>query len=452
MSPAIALLVWFILLVALFRFDPAKGLKPSSALWVPLIWMFIVGTRLPAQWLSGQLGQASQALEEGNPLDRTVNMTLILLAIGIVLSRPVKWAGFFARNAPLIAFLSFALVSVCWSDFPSVALKRWFKDLGNYLVILVVLSDRQPLEATRTLLRRLCYLLIPLSIVLIKYFPDISRSYDSWTGSVQIVGPATGKNLLGVIALLSGLFFFWDTVARWSTRKERHARSIIVVNGAFMAMTIWVLNLASSRTAQVCLALGCLVIIAAHGKTFQHHPRFLQLMIPAGFCLYLILTLGFGMGGDLAEAVGKDPTLTDRTKIWAFVLSMQTDPILGTGYESFWLGPRLQSFWGGAGLGRINEAHNGYLEVYLQLGALGLVFLSGLLIASYGTIWRRMKPLSGIASLSLAVWIVLLFYSWTEAGFRSNLIWLTFLLISITVPDRTPIRATTAPHFTTGIA
>ena len=51
------------------------------------------------------------------------------------------------------------------------------------------------------------------------------------------------------------------------------------------------------------------------------------------------------MNGDLAGAVGKDPTLTDRTKIWAILLDMHTNPLLGTGYESFWLGPRLQRFW-----------------------------------------------------------------------------------------------------------
>ena len=69
-----------------------------------------------------------------------------------------------------MVFLLFALLSVLWSDFPLVALKRWFRDLGNYLVILVVLSDPRPLEAVRALLRRLCYLLIPLSILLVKYY------------------------------------------------------------------------------------------------------------------------------------------------------------------------------------------------------------------------------------------------------------------------------------------
>ena len=73
------------------------------------------------------------------------------------------------------------------------------------------------------------------------------------------------------------------------------------------------------------------------------------------------------MNGAFAASVGRDPTLTDRTKIWSLVLSMHTNPLIGTGYESFWLGPRLLKVWQG-GLGGINEAHNGYLEFSSILG------------------------------------------------------------------------------------
>ena len=90
------------------------------------------------------------------------------------------------------------------------------------------------------------------------------------------------------------------------------------------------------------------------------------------------------MNGSMAEAVGKDPTLTDRTKIWAFVLGMHTNPLVGTGYQSFWLGPRLEYFWQNSGLGHLNEAHNGYLEVYLELGLIGVSLLIGFLFRAIG--------------------------------------------------------------------
>src|SRR5579862_6499937 len=192
MPPTIALLAWAVLLIALLALDPAKIKGTSVALWVPVIWMFIAASRLPSQWLGfNHLGTVAQALEEGNPIDRTISSLLILTAIVILMTRSFRWDGFLRRNAALIAFLAFALFSCLWSDFPFVALKRWFRDLGSYLVILVVLTDTHPLEAVRTVLRRLCYLLVPLSILLIKYFPELGRQYEVWSGHAMFVGAAT---------------------------------------------------------------------------------------------------------------------------------------------------------------------------------------------------------------------------------------------------------------------
>ena len=253
--------------------------------------------------------------------------------------------------------------------------------------------------------------------------------------------------MLGVLCMVSGLFFIWDTVTRWSDRKERATKRIIFVNVAFMAMTLWLLNLSSSATSRVCLILGCLVIAAAHSKVFERHLRFFKVLIPVCFCLYVILAFAFNMNGDLAGAIGRDPTLTDRTKIWSFVLGMQTNPLLGAGYESFWLGPRLQWFWETSGLGHLNEAHNGYLEVYLNLGLVGLALLGGFLIASYRTICRRLTAVSSLAPLSMALWTVVLFYNVTEAGFRNGLMWLTFLLGSIAIPERAEGRVHSVAAF-----
>ena len=429
--------------MGLFLLDPARDSKISSTLWVPVIWLFILGSRNPSQWLGGGAGMAAQALEEGNPLNLTISSALILLAIGILVSRRFKWDHFLARNVVLMALLSFALLSVLWSDFPFVALKRWFRDLGNYLVILVALSDRRPLEAVRTLLRRLFFLLIPLSVVLIKYYPGLGKSWDPWTGIAEYSGVTTGKNMLGALCLVSGLFFFWDTVTRWADRKERRTKRIILVNVVFIAMTLWLLNVSNSATSRVCLVVGCLVIAAAHSKPVKRRPALLTVLIPLGICGYLLLAVGFGVdvSAVVAEAVGRDPTLTDRTKIWAFVLGMHTNPLVGAGYESFWLGPRLEYFWQYSGLGHINEAHNGFLEVYLNLGIIGLSLLGWFLIASYRTICRRLERFSSFGSLNLALWTTLLFYSATEASFRSGLMWLTFLMGAIAVPERASGKA-----------
>lgn len=438
MPPFVALIIWAALLVGLLIYDPAREPGTSICLWVPVIWMFIVASRLPSQWLGADIGQSAsaQALVEGNPLDRSIDLIFILLAICILTSRSFKWSSFFSRNLALTAFLAFALISTGWSDFPFVAFKRWFRDLGGFFIILVALSDPRPDAAVRTVLRRLSYLLIPLSIVLDKYFPTISKSYDPWTGNVIVSGVTTGKNLLGVIGLIGGLFFFWDSVTRWHEWRRARTKRILLINVAFIVMSLSLLQNARSTTAWVCFGLGCLVIAAAHRRFLRRRPAILKTSIPVFFVLYLILAFGFGMNGSMAQAVGKDPTFTDRTKIWTLLLSMHTNPIVGAGYESFWLGPRLEWFRQNSGLGDINEAHNGYLEVYLQLGLVGLSLLILFLITCYRNICRKLVPFSSLASLGLAIWIVMLFYCMTEAGFRAGLMWSLFLLMGVSLPRR----------------
>ncbi len=172
MPPFIALIVWLVGLLGLVFFDPAHEQKPSLALWVPLLWLFIQASRLPAQWLGAEATAVqSAAFEEGNPIDRIFFFGMIFISLAILSSRPFKWQTFFSDNTALVAFIGFALVSVLWSDAPLVSFKRWFRDLGNYLVILVILTDARPLEAVRTTMRRLCYLLVSLSVLLVKYYP-----------------------------------------------------------------------------------------------------------------------------------------------------------------------------------------------------------------------------------------------------------------------------------------
>ena len=447
MPPFIALSLWLVCLLLLLYFDPAKSPDVSVALWLPLAWMFIVGSRLPSQWLGGQVGQVATALQEGNPIDRTIYFGLILLALGVLAARSFQWSAFFANNVALTIFLAYALVSFVWSDFPLISFKRWFRDLGNYLVILIALSDPHPMEAVRTLLRRLAYLLIPLSILLVKYFPEIGRAYDPWHGTAIYSGAATSKNMLGALCLVSALYFFWDTTTRWPERRDRRTQRVILVNVTFIVMTLWLLNLAQSTTSVVCLILGWGVVVATRSSFFKRRSGAIKTLVPLGFCIYLVFSVGFGLSGEMANAVGKDPTLTDRTGIWEVLLNMQKDPILGTGYETFWLGPRLNQFW--ESFPGLNEAHNGYLEVYLNLGIAGLACLAAFLIASYRTTCRRLSANDAFAPLGLAIWAVMLFYNVTEAGFRASLIWLSLLLTTMEISEaaKEPVNLAAPPNW-----
>jgi hypothetical protein len=199
-------------------------------------------------------------------------------------------------------------------------------------------------------------------------------------------------------------------------------------------MTVWLLNLAHSATSNVCLGIGCGIVAAAHSRLFKHRPRRLAVLVPIGLCLYLVLEVSFGINELIVQAVGRDPTLTDRTEIWQLLLSMRTNPIVGTGYESFWLGARLQRVW--LAFKGVNEAHNGYLEIYLNLGAVGLFLLLCFLVAKYRRISQTVESESSFASFALALWTILLFYNVTEAAFKTQLLWATFWVVAAAVPGR----------------
>jgi hypothetical protein len=428
MPPKLALIIWAIMLFALFRFDGER--KSSLALWVPVIWFSIIGSRLPSQWLGvGGTGAAA----DGNGFDRLVYIVLIVLALAILTSRSFEWSRFFRDNPWLTAILAFSLSSVAWSDFPFVSFKRWFRDIGTYLVVLVALTDAGGLESVRSLLRRVCYLLIPLSIVLIKYYPEMAKHYDAWTGQPFFIGVTTSKNMLGVLCLVAGLFFVWDTMTRWSERRDPLRRRRILVNVAFMAMTVWLLSMANSATSNVCVGLGTLIIVMAHTKTVRRYPARLTASLPVGIIVYVLLEFVFGVNiiETVAVALGRNPDLTGRTNIWDVVLAAGTNPVIGTGYESFWLGDRLRWVWERAG--PVNEAHNGFLEVYLTLGAIGLGLHCVFLISSYFVIARNLVVVR-MASLSLALWTVLLFYNVTESALRGHLMWVAFLLGAVALP------------------
>ncbi len=131
---------------------------------------------------------------------------------------------------------------------------------------------------------------------------------------------------------------------------------------------------------------------------------------------------------------GRNSTLTGRTDLWKALIAMDTHPWLGTGFESFWLGSRLEQLWS-IFPWQPNEAHNGYLEVYLNLGLAGV----GLLLVLLGTGYRhlvavyRQDRMAG--SLRLAYFAAAVAYSFSEAGFRMlDPMWIFLLLAIIAVP------------------
>jgi O-antigen ligase len=140
-------------------------------------------------------------------------------------------------------------------------------------------------------------------------------------------------------------------------------------------------------------------------------------------------------GSGLVAAVGRDTTLTGRTQLWSKVLTMIVDPLFGTGFESFWLGDRVEQIW------RIywwqpNQAHNGYLEVFLNLGVMGLALLGFLIAWGYRNVVASFQADPDTARLKLAYFGAALLYNLTEAAFKGfHIVWIAFLLAIAIVPS-----------------
>ena len=180
MPPPLASLLCTLFIIWLLGRDIKRHREVSHALWVPLCWMLIIGSRLPSEWLGGGAIVLSTptAYQEGSPLDRNVFLILILIGTAILLRRSVAWRPLLTNNLAIVLFFAYTLVSIGWSDFPMTAFKRWHKVLGHVIMALVVFTDRHPERAFRSLFRRCGYVLLPLSVLFIKYYPDLGRGFE----------------------------------------------------------------------------------------------------------------------------------------------------------------------------------------------------------------------------------------------------------------------------------
>ena len=89
------------------------------------------------------------------------------------------------------------------------------------------------------------YVLIPLSVIVIKYFAEVGRGYAPWTGEASFFGVAPNKNMLGMALTTLGVSLVW---ALFGLRRERHKNSKVqqFVYIILIAMTAWLLKIADS--------------------------------------------------------------------------------------------------------------------------------------------------------------------------------------------------------------
>jgi len=301
------------------------------------------------------------------------------------------------------------------------------------VMLLVVLTDQNPLAATRRLFARLAFVLLPLSVLFILQYPTLGSFYDSSSGVTYYSGVTTQKNTLGQTCMVCGLASLWSFVAAFENRKMPHRVRHLAAHGMILASAVWLIVKADSMTSMSCLALAGAVMIMATQRWVAARPGGINAIVGGAVGL-AVFAVFIDSAGSLLHSLGRNATLTGRTAIWKAVLSLHTNPLVGTGFESFWLGSRLQVVWSASDVG-ILQAHNGYLEIYINLGWIGVILLGGLAVTGYRHALAVFRQDPEAGRLALAFFAAGLIFSLSEAGFRMmNLIWFAFLLAISGIP------------------
>jgi exopolysaccharide production protein ExoQ len=313
------------------------------------------------------------------------------------------------------------------------------------VMVLVVLTDHDPLEAIYTVLRRVLFVIIPLSVVFVKYYRDIGTSWD-YLGNEMWVGVTTHKNELGQVAMIAGVYSVIEIMRHWRKNSWRSMSMWIYI--LLLMMTVWLLigsPTSRSTTSMLLFIAGIMIILSLH--FMKSKAAYIGRYIVIGSFILGIIFIGYqaftarSVVTSAVEASGRDSTLTGRTELWEDVLLIASaHPILGVGYGSFWIGNTRglwdKHIWGPT------QGHNGYIDVYVELGIVGLFIFGGLILSTYRNILNEFKLKFDSAAFRLTLLVILLCHNLTESSFLRGTVsmWFLFLLVVLNISDRTKMQ------------
>jgi O-antigen ligase len=442
MNPLLAAIFYACLIAGLFYLDRDSTIYTSRALWLPVIWISIIGSRSVSAWFGVSDAGASSQLD-GSPVDAAVYAVLSAAAIAVLVRRSNRTCTLLAANWPILAYFLYCLISTTWSYHPDVSFKRWIKAVGDLAMVLVITTEPRLRDALIRLFSRIGFLLLPTSVLLIKYYWLLGRAFTP-DGLSMNTGVTTNKNSLGVTLLVVSLGTLWRVLALVREKTKPNRRRQLLAQGSLLALGILLFKMADSATSTACFLLGSAIILMTNVRAIGSRPARAHL-----FCLGIVLAGAFIMlfgGQSLAtKALGRKSDFSGRTVIWAAVIRAAGNPLIGTGFESFWISPNEMEFerslvgwWHPENL---NEAHDGYLEVYLELGWVGVSLISLILITGYARAVAMLRQNPSMGGLMLAYIICGAVYSITEAGFRELTVEWIFLLLAVVAASSNQIPA-----------
>jgi exopolysaccharide production protein ExoQ len=363
----------------------------------------------------------------GNITTQIIKSVIYLIAFCLLISK-WKWAvRLAAKNILIWVTLFWVFASTIWSGEPSVTIRTSVGLLGTTVIALYLASfyDYERFG----LLAAWSFLIVDiLSFMVIAFFPAQGISLDpyGWQGIYFT------KNGLGVNSLFGIILF----IALFRNNKT----AILGIIGLILSFILLIGSKSTTSLISSVFALYLWSVMQAFLN--RNKPVFISLIVSflmlflCGFWLYLT---------NNAEVVfrflGKDLTLTGRTPIWeSLILYVKQSPWLGYGYGAVWIGRDygIGSFISDQMNYYVVNSHNGYLDLLLEIGIIGVTLVSIVIIATLYKLLSNIVYSTRVKSSE--VWpvvflIVLLVYNSTEAALlvQNSVDWILIAFLGFSI-------------------
>ncbi|WP_169264651.1 O-antigen ligase family protein [Brasilonema octagenarum] len=264
------------------------------------------------------------------------------------------------RDIPLLLFIGTALASVLWSGDQNMTLKG----IGGLLRMLMFgayFATRYSIEEQMKILAWVFGIAAILSLVVALAIPSYGIDKEGWTGIFPY------KNFLGYTMSLAAILFLLTAF------KERSQNWFAWI-GFGLAISLIILAHSSGSLVNILLLLS---LIPLYQLVKQHYK--LRVIFLGIVCVLVGGTALFILGNletILVDILGKSLELNGRTPIWTLAIEKGMErPFLGYGYNAFWSSDAgiyiMINTWSGLRETGFNS-HNSYLELFLNLGFIGL--------------------------------------------------------------------------------
>jgi exopolysaccharide production protein ExoQ len=433
MLPILALIFCIFFVLWLLTIDHRNSPDNSFVLWVPVIWVLLIASKPLGIWFPSPLSDG----EYGSPLDRNFLIVLIITGILILFKRRFSFQKAIKENIWLIFLVVYLLLSTLWSDIGfSTSFTRWVREMPALIMAFILLTENNPQAAMLSVLRRTIYILIPFSLLLIKYYPQYGIEYGRWSGELMWIGVTLQKNGLGRLCLIAIFFLIWSLIKRWRDRSDvlavKHqtmAEIFLLILSFYLLKGPSIVSMSATAVISLTVGLMAFIVLLAMNR-FKVYPgaNMLMAIIAAGIILGIVTVFtGAETFGSFTSTVGREATLTGRTQVWKSLLpEVMSNPVLGHGFGGFWTSETRELF-------QISGGHSGYLDVLLDIGFAGLIFISLFLLSSCRRAQRIMKDDFYWGSLWVCFLLMTVVSNISESGINSLATHLSSTLVFLAV-------------------